>query len=285
MPVTLPPPSEADRVVVEAIVRGAGTSFFHGMRVLPSERRTSLYAIYAFCRVVDDIADEPADIADKRHRLTCWRASIRQAFLGVGHDPLTRVLAWSIVRFDLREPDFMAIIDGMQTDAEQVIVAPSLEALDTYCDQVASAVGRLAVRAFGDVSEHGQLVAWHLGRALQWTNILRDLAEDAERGRLYLPAEWLLAEDVPPTPTAALVSHGLEPLCRRMAAQAHRYFAGASQAMTLCEPRAMRPARIMAAGYLAVLERLEARGWKCVEQRVSVSRRRKLWIALRYSLV
>lgn len=277
-------PTDEDRTAIEAIVRAAGTSFYHGMRILPPDRRTTLYAIYAFCRVVDDIADEPGEIADKRLRLTSWRSWVRQAFLGVGHDPLTRMLAWSIARFDLREPDFLAIIDGMQIDAEQAIVAPSLEALDTYCDQVAAAVGRLAVRAFGEPSDSGQLVAWHLGRALQWTNILRDLAEDAERGRLYLPAEWLAAEGVPPTPAAALLSRGLEPLCRRMAAQAHQYFAGASQAMTRCEHRAMRPAKIMAAGYLAVLERLEQRGWECIQQPVSVSRRRKLWIALRYSL-
>ena len=281
---TLSRPADEDCIAVEAIVRNAGTSFYHGMRILPADRRNTLYAIYAFCRVVDDIADEPGEIADKRLRLAGWRAWIRQAFLGVGHDPLTRVLAWSIVRFDLRESDFVAIIDGMQADAEQAIVAPSLEALDTYCDQVAAAVGRLAVRAFGEASDHGQLVAWHLGRALQWTNILRDVAEDAARGRLYLPAEWLSAEGVPPTPATALVSQGLEPLCRRMATQAHRYFSCAFQAMTLCEPRAMRPARIMAAGYLAVLERLEERGWKYIEQPVSVSRTRKLWIALKYSL-
>lgn len=281
---TLLPPSDEDRSAVEAIVRNAGTSFYHGMRILPPDRRGALYAIYAFCRVVDDIADEPGEIVDKRLKLTCWRSWVRQAFTGVGHDPLTRMLAWSIVRFDLREPDFLAIIDGMQTDAEQAIVAPSLEALDTYCDQVAAAVGRLAVRAFGEPSPSGQLVAWHLGRALQWTNILRDVAEDAKRGRLYLPAEWLTAACVPCAPSAALVSQGLEPVCRRMAAQAHQYFADAFQAMTQCQRHAMRPARIMAASYLAVLERLEQRGWSCVEQPVSVSRRRKLWIALRHSL-
>ncbi len=281
---TLLRPPDEDRVAVEATVRAAGTSFYHGMRILPPERRSTLYAIYAFCRVVDDIADEPGEIAEKQQRLALWRRWIRQACLGVGHDPLTRMLAWSIARFDLREPDFLAIIDGMQTDAEQPVVAPSLAALDTYCDQVAAAVGRLAVRAFGEASESGQRVAWHLGRALQWTNILRDLAEDAERGRLYLPAEWLAAEGVPAIPAAALLSPGLEPLCRRMAAQAHDYFAAATVAMAGCDRRAMRPARIMAAGYLAVLERLEQRGWRCVEQPVSVSRRRKLWIALRHSL-
>ena len=277
-------PSDEDRVAIEAMVRAAGTSFYHGMRILPPDRRSTLYAIYAFCRVVDDIAAAPGDLADKPQRLTLWRSWIGQACRGVGHDPLTRMLAWSIAQFDLREPDFLAVIDGMQTDAERPVVAPSLAALDTYCDQVAAAVGRLAVRAFGDASESGQLVAWHLGRALQWTNILRDLAEDAERGRLYLPAEWLAAEDVPAIPAAALRAPGLEPLCRRMAAQAHGYFTGALEAMAECDRRAMRPARIMAAGYLAVLERLEQRGWRCVEQPVSVSRRRKLWIALRHSL-
>ncbi len=282
----MPPALSApDRHAVEAIVRAAATSFYRGMRILPRDRRDAMYAIYAFCRVVDDIADEPAVIDDKHARLAAWRERIANAFDGTGDDPLTRALAWSIARFDLRRPDFLAIIDGMQTDAETTVVAPSLEALDRYCDQVAAAVGRLSVRAFGEPAEAGQEVAWHLGRALQFTNILRDLAEDMERGRLYLPAEWLELAGVPPQPAAALVAPGLDSVCRRMSAQAHCYFDGAFAAMARCERRAMRPARIMAASYLALLEQLDARGWRCPAQPVAVSKGRKLWIALRHSIV
>ena len=276
--------SEPDRAAVEAIVRAAGTSFYRGMRILPHDRRDAMYAIYAFCRVVDDIADEPAAIADKRSRLDLWRDWIADIFDGHGHDALTRALAWSTCQFGLRQADFLAIIEGMQTDAERTVVAPSLAALDQYCDQVAAAVGRLSVRAFGETSEAGQHVAWHLGRALQFTNILRDLAEDAQRGRLYLPAEWLTLDGVPFDPVAALASPGLEPLCRRMAGRAHRYFDDAFVAMAHCKRQAMRPARIMAASYLAVLEQLETRGWSCPEQPVTVSKSRKLWIALRHSI-
>lgn len=275
---------DTDRESIEAIVRAAGTSFYHGMRILPRHRRDAMYAIYAFCRVVDDIADEPGTIEDKRAGLTQWRRRIRDCFAGHADDALTRALAWSIARFDLRQADFLAIIDGMQTDAETAIVAPSLSTLDLYCDQVAAAVGRLSVRAFGEVSEAGEMVAWHLGRALQYTNILRDLAEDAERGRLYLPMEWLKLEAVPADPAAAISSPGFEPLCRRMATRAHRYYEDAFAAMARCDRKAMRPARMMAASYLAVLNQLEGRGWHCPDQPVSVSKRRKIWILLRHAL-
>ena len=129
--------------------------------------------------------------------------------------PVTRVLAPAVRRFGLRQEDFLAVIDGMQMDAEATIVAPDLATLDLYCDRVAAAVGRLSVRAFGDASAAADRVAYSLGRALQLTNILRDLQEDAERGRLYLPREWLDAAGVPHDPSAALHAPGLRAVSAR----------------------------------------------------------------------
>ena len=180
-----------DLAAVEAIVRAAGTSFYRGMRVLPADRRAAMYAVYAFCREVDDIVDDEGDFAGKVPLLAAWRARIAGLYRGEADGPVTRVLLAAVARYGLRAEDFVAVIDGMQMDAETVIVAPDLATLDLYCDRVAAAVGRLSVRAFGDASPAADRVAFALGRALQLTNILRDVAEDAARGRLYLPREWL----------------------------------------------------------------------------------------------
>jgi phytoene synthase len=276
--------TQEDLLAVEAIVRAAGTSFYRGMRVLPPDRRHAMYAIYAFCRIVDDIADEPGELADKLARLADWRARIAGLYRGEADGPVTRVLVAAVRRFDLREADFVAVIDGMQMDAETVIVAPDLATLDLYCDRVAASVGRLSVRAFGDASPAADLVAHALGRALQLTNILRDLLEDAERGRLYLPKEYLEAAGVPFDPHAALASPGLREVCGRLAALAHGYFAEAREAMAACDRRAMKPARLMGATYAAILSRLEQRGWSRLDQRAGLPAWQKLWVALRFGL-
>jgi phytoene synthase len=285
--------TRADMAVVERLVRASGTSFARGMRILKRDRRAAMYAIYAFCRLVDDIADEPAPVEQKRAALDAWRARIEG--ISVGHAPrpnesggggdegaVTRVLLAASRAFALRRVDFLSVIDGMQMDAETVIVAPAFDTLDLYCDRVASAVGRLSVRAFGDGSRAADEVAYHLGRALQLTNILRDLGEDAWRGRLYLPREWLAYAGVDPEPAAALASPKLGMVCEKAAREAHRHFSEAHGAMARCDPAAMKPARLMAASYAAILARLEKRGWAAPEQRVSVPKWEKLLIAARF---
>ena len=273
----------ADLACVERIVREAGTSFHHGMRVLPPDRRHAMYAIYAFCRLVDDIADDPGPLDARRAGLQSWRERIAALYRGGTDDPVTRVLARAIAAFALREPDFLAVIDGMEMDAT-AIVAPDLAALDLYCDRVAAAVGRLSVRAFGDASPAADRVAFALGRALQLTNILRDVHEDAQRGRLYLPREYLEAAGVPATPAGALAHPALPAVCARLAADARARFAEAHAAMRRCDRRAMRPARLMGATYAALLARLERRGWASLDLPAKLPRRAKLWIALRYGL-
>jgi squalene synthase HpnD len=277
--------ARADLDAVEAIVRAAGTSFYRGMRVLPPDRRHAMYAIYAFCRVVDDIADDEAvPLAERLPRLAAWRARIAELYRGVTDGPVTRVLAEAVRRYALRQEDFLAVIDGMQMDAETPIVAPDLATLDLYCDRVAAAVGRLSVRAFGDASPAADRVAHALGRALQLTNILRDVQEDAERGRLYLPCEYLDAAAVPHNPVAALRAARLPEVCERVAALAHAQFGAARAAMAECDRQAMRPARLMGATYAAILARLKRRGWARLDERVSLPAWQKLWVAVRYGL-
>jgi phytoene synthase len=242
-----------------------------------------MYAIYAFCRVVDDIADDPAPLETRRPRLEEWRRRIAALYRGEATDAVTRVLLRAIAEFGLRQVDFEAVIDGMEMDAA-AIVAPSLAELDLYCDRVAAAVGRLSVRAFGDASPAADQVAFHLGRALQLTNILRDIAEDAARGRLYLPREFLQQVGAPTEPLAALHHPGLAEVCDRLAAIARAHFREARAAMACCDRRAMKPARLMAAMYQAILNRLQRRGWRRSGEPVKVPKWQKLWIALRYGL-
>lgn len=275
---------QADLDAVETIVRAAGTSFYHGMRMLPPDRRAAMYAVYAFCRIVDDIADEPGELADKRRALGVWRDTIGALYRGQSDSAVTRVLAAAIPRFQLRAEDFIAVIDGMQMDAETVIVAPAMADLDLYCDRVAAAVGRLSVRAFGDASPAADRVANALGRALQLTNILRDIKEDAERGRIYLPGEYLREAGVPADPVALLSAPGLPLVCDRLALLAHGYFAEANRAMARCDRIAMKPARLMAATYDSILSLLERRGWRRLEHRVGLPLWRKLWLGCRYGV-
>src|SRR5438270_11005351 len=160
------------------------------MRIMPRAQREAMYEIYAFCRKVDDIADEsgPRDVRLDQRRL--WRADIDALFTGSAVS-CAKSLAGPVKAFRLRREDFQAVIDGMEMDVVADIRAPDWNRLDQYCDRVASAVGRLCVRVFGMEERAGIALAYHLGRALQLTNILRDIDEDAEIGRLYLPREAL----------------------------------------------------------------------------------------------
>ncbi len=272
--------SGADVTAVTALTRAAGTSFYRGMTILPRPRRIAMYGIYAFCRAVDDIADNEGLTTMERHAgLTVWRHRIEALWQGKADDPITRILLASIRNYDLQYADFISVIDGMAMDAMETIVAPDEATLDLYCDRVASAVGRLSVRVFGEASKDGVTVATHLGRALQLTNILRDLGEDAARGRLYLPRELLEAEHVPLTPDAALAAGRLPRVLSMIADRAERKFDAAEAAMRHCDPRAMRPARLMAASYRPLLSVMRARGFANPLRRPSLPIWRKMILA------
>ena len=184
-----------------AAQRASGSSFYTAMRILPRAQRQAMFEIYAFCRQVDDIADSRGPREERRRELNRWRADIDAMYAG---EPVVRVqgLAQALRDFGLKREDFHAVIDGMEMDVIADIRAPDNAMLDTYCNRVASAVGRLSVRVFGMEEAAGIALAHHLGRALQLTNILRDLDEDAAFGRLYLPAEALRAAGIASTEPA-----------------------------------------------------------------------------------
>jgi squalene synthase HpnD len=272
--------TEDDIRDVTALVKQSGTSFYHGMKVLPAARRDAMYGIYAFCRVVDDITDaDDAPFETKRAALDAWRGRIADLYAGRTSDAITRVLRAAVQAYGLHAEDFLAIIDGMEMDAGAPIVAPSLNMLDLYCDRVAAAVGRLSVRVFGDSSAAAQEVAYALGRALQLTNILRDVGEDAQEGRLYLPSEFLAEAGIPPDPQAALAAAALPQVCAKIADMAAQKFSEAEAAMARCDPRAMRPARLMAASYRPLLKILSNRKYDYKGPRVSLPKWRKLVLA------
>jgi presqualene diphosphate synthase len=267
------------------VVKESHTSFYWAMRILPKPRREAMYAVYAFCRHVDDIADGVLPPNDKLAALAKWRDEIKALYEDHPTNDITRALAGLVRSYKLRQRDFFSIIDGMEMDAKGHIHGLSFDELDHYCDCVASAVGRLAVRVFGDDSPAADQVAFSLGRAVQLTNILRDIAEDASLGRLYLPIELLQKNGITTTdPVSVTHNPAVVNVCKDLAVIAEQHYRNAWATMEKCPRWAMRPARIIAGLYLAVLHRLMRSGWKHLEQHVHISKAQKLWVVLRNAL-
>jgi phytoene synthase len=280
----------ADLSYVKARVEGAGTSFFWGMRILPPAKREACFAVYAFCREVDDIADGDAPQTEKRAELAAWRAEIERLYADAPTRPVTRVLLPAIADYGLEREAFLALIDGMEMDANGPIRAPSWEELLLYCSRVAGAVGRLCVRIFGVPGSDGRALAESLGRALQLTNILRDLAEDADTGRLYLPRELLEEQAISARdPDAVLADPRLPAVCRALGMRARDSFAEADRIMARLDANTVRPARIMAEVYKRPLARMAARDFRGLTAprgglARALGRIEKAAVALRYAL-
>lgn len=265
--------------------KASGSSFYAGMRILPREKREAMYAVYDFCRAVDDVADGDWQGGSPQSEMDAWRADIDALYRGT---PGVRAkpLAPHVARFALERGDFHAVIDGMEMDLRGPIVAPDRATLDLYCDRVASAVGRLSTPIFGMEREPGRKLAHHLGRALQFTNILRDLDDDAAIGRLYLPRESLRAAGIDAaTPAAALAHPALDRACIGLVADAQAHFAKAEAVMDGAPRKAVKAPRLMASAYRDVLRRVEARGFAPPRKRVGVDKLRLVGAALRYAIV
>jgi len=265
--------------------RASGSSFYAAMRILPPAQRDAMYAIYSFCRQVDDIADSNAPRDTRLAQLAAWRADIKALYAGQP-DAQTRELAQPVRDFGLEQADFLAVIDGMEMDTVADIRAPAWTELDVYCDRVASAVGRLSVKVFGLDERHGRQLAHHLGRALQLTNILRDLDEDAAVGRLYLPREALARAGIETEdPAAVLASPALGTACAQLVKAARGHFDKAAEIMAECPRHAVRAPRIMGEVYRAMLERMVARGFLSPRRPVRLGRLWLVWIVTRYAFL
>ena len=272
-------------VETTAATRASGSSFYFAMRILPAVQRDAMFEIYSFCRAVDDIADGDLPRAERSAALAQWRRDIDALYAGAP-PPQLASLAAAVKRFGMRKEDFLAVIDGMEMDAVEDIRAPSFDKLDLYCDRVASAVGRLSVRVFGMNEQDGIALAYHLGRALQLTNILRDIDEDAGLGRLYLPREALDAAGIASSDPMTVAAHpGLDPAGRMVAQRARNHFIEAEAIMARSPRRAVKAPRIMGKAYRRILDTMEARGFNPPRQRVRISKRHLIGIALRYAFI
>jgi presqualene diphosphate synthase len=263
----------------------SGSSFYAAMRILPREQREAMFHIYSFCRQVDDIADSDGPRPERLAALQQWRDDIDALYAG---NPPPRVVDYiaSVKRFSLQREDFLAIIDGMEMDVPQEIRAPDMATLDLYCDRVASAVGRLSVRVFGLPTDDGILLAHHLGRALQLTNILRDIDEDAGLGRLYLPSEELRKVGIASTdPDVVVQDSHLPEVCAPLVDRARGHFAKADEIMARHPRRLVRAPRIMSKYYRAILQLLIARGFAAPRAAVRVGKFARLAIVLRYAFI
>jgi phytoene synthase len=263
----------------------SGSSFYAAMRILPRAQREAMFQIYTFCRYVDDIADSDGPREERLAALQQWRDDIEALYRGQPPERL-RDTAVSVKKFGLRREDFLAIIDGMEMDVPADIRAPDDATLDLYCDRVASAVGRLSVRVFGLPEQDGILLAHHLGRALQLTNILRDLDEDAAIGRLYLPQEGLLHAGITNFDIAAVLANPALPrVCMPLVKRAQMHFMTSDEIMKRNSRRAVRAPRIMSKYYRAILDLLEQRGFQPPREPVRLSKAAKIAILIRYAFI
>ena len=263
----------------------SGSSFYAAMRILPADQRDAMFQIYSFCRKVDDIADSDGPRPERLAALQQWRDDIDALYRG-NPPPHLRDYVATVKKFDLQREDFIAVIDGMEMDVPQDIRAPDMATLDLYCDRVASAVGRLSVNVFGMPREDGVLLALHLGRALQLTNILRDIDEDAGLGRLYLPREGLFHAGITSNDPAKVVAdRALPKVCLPVAERAKKHFAEADVVMKRNRRRTVRAPRIMGKYYQTILELLLTRGFAAPREPVRVSKVTKLGIVLRYAFI
>jgi phytoene synthase len=260
------------------------SSFYTALRILPAAQREAMFEIYGFCRDVDDIADDGGAREVRQARLRQWRSDIDALYRGHPTER-TQSLARPVAQFGLKRADFLAVIDGMEMDVSGSVNAPDLATLDLYCDRVASAVGRLSVRVFGMSEADGIALAYHLGRALQLTNILRDIDEDAAIGRLYLPQETLRAAGIAATdPQKVAADPAIGAACAPIIAKAKQHFAKAVRIMGRSPRKMIRTPMLMCQAYQAILNGLIRRGFAAPRARIRVGKLTKVALILRYGI-
>ena len=271
--------------VDEIRARVSGSSFYTAMRLMPKVEREAMFAIYMFCRLVDDIADDGTRPRPARaEALAEWRRDLDALYAGRPAGQAS-FLQGTVRAFGLKHADFVEVIQGMEMDVAGDIRAPDMATLGLYCDRVAVAVGRLSTRVFGMEDVPGCELAHQLGRALQLTNILRDLDEDAAVGRLYLPRELLVQAGIDSTePDAVIGDSRVDGACRTLAAQALEHFKAADRLMRSRPRGNLLAPRLMGAVYRALLDRMLAEGWMPPRRRVRIGKPHLLYLVVRCSV-
>ncbi len=259
----------------------SGSSFYYSFLFLPKERREAITALYAFCREVDDIADECQDRDIALVKLEWWRQELARTFADAPSHPVSQALLPAIRRYDLALEQLEEIIDGMEMDLQHVRYA-DFKALQLYCYRVAAVVGQLAAAIFGYTDRGTLKYAHDLGIAFQLTNIIRDVGEDARRNRIYLPQDELAQFGVSENDIlSGRSTAAFRALMTQQAARAQQFYQQAMQELPATDRRNQRPGLVMAAIYQAVLHEIARDDFPVLQQRVSLTPLRKLWLAWR----
>lgn len=257
----------------------SGSSFYYSFLFLPPQRRQAITALYAFCREVDDVVDECSDPMLARTKLVWWRKEVQQMLAGAATHPVTLALAPHLKTFNIQGEHLQAVIDGMEMDLDQTRYL-DFPALQRYCWHVASVVGIMSASIFGCINPRTLEYAEKLGMAFQLTNIIRDVGEDARRGRIYLPVNELQAHAVPASDLLnAKHSERFEALMRFQVQRAQAYYDEAFALLPAEDRRAQRPGLIMAAIYRTLLNEIEHDGFHVLDHKISLTPIRKLWLA------
>ena len=257
----------------------SGSSFYYSFMFLPPERRQAITALYAFCREVDDVVDECHDLQVAQTKLDWWRNEVRQVFGGQPQHPVGQALKDVIQRFPLPMEQLLEVIDGMQMDLNQTRYL-DWKALNLYCYRVASVVGLLSAEIFGYTNRQTLKYAHDLGLAFQLTNIIRDVGEDAMRGRIYLPVSELQQFDVKAHEILKRqYSDRFTALMRFQAERAHLFYDQALALLPEVDRRTQKPGLMMASIYRTLLREIEADGFQVLHQRTSLTPLRKFWLA------
>jgi 15-cis-phytoene synthase len=259
----------------------SGSSFYYSFLFLPPEQRRAITALYAFCREVDDVVDECRDVGVARAKLQWWREELGRAFDGTSQHPVTRALQEPLQRYDLPAEYFLELIDGMEMDLDQAEY-PSFKELALYCYRAAGVVGLLSAEIFGYEDRRTLKYARELGTAFQLTNIVRDVREDAERGRIYIPRDEMDRLGVSPADLLRpQTTDRVRALLALQAARAREHYRRAYAELPAQDRPRQRSGLIMAAIYEATLEEIARDGYRVLEQRLTLTPVRKLWIAWR----
>lgn len=259
----------------------SGSSFYYSFLFLPPPQRRAITALYAFCREVDDVVDEGSDPTVARTKLAWWRTEINTAFTGKAQHPVAQALAPVVRDFDLPQQNFQEVIDGMQMDLEYSRY-PDFATLQVYCHRVAGVVGLLSAKIFGYSAPATLDYARNLGIALQLTNIVRDVGEDARRNRIYLPIDEMQRFGVSVDEIILFrESDALRELLSHQIARARDFYRLAMSHLPAIDRKSQRAGLVMAAIYSKLLDELQAEGAGVMNRRVALTPLRKLWIAWR----
>ncbi len=266
---------------VQQKAAASGSSFYYAFLFLPKPRRAAITAFYAFCREVDDVVDEVGEASVARTKLAWWHSEIAKAFAGQPSHPVMQALMPLAATYQIEQRQLQAIVEGCQMDLDQSRYL-DFAGLAKYCHLVAGVVGEVSARIFGQTQDATTQYAHKLGLALQMTNIIRDVGEDAMRGRIYLPVHELQQFDVKAHEVLKrLYSDRFTALMRFQAGRAHQLYDEALALLPISERRAQKPGLMMASIYRALLREIEADDFQVLHQRVSLPPLRKLWLAWR----